>query len=166
MFRGYGSHTGGSGSNRGNSKGWYGLPSRVGITLQPLQVGSQVGRVLVAQVPIFLQRLVDDSLQLHRHFAVQPHRRGRALVQDGVKNGCRSVALEGQQPGGHFVEHGAEGKQVGTPVELFAQRLLWRHVRHCSQGRSRTGQVLFVDRERELRVARGAFLARRARHLS
>ena len=122
--------------------------------------------MLVAQVTILLQRLVDDSLQLHRHFAVQPHRRGRDLVQDGVKNGRRSVALEGQQPGGHFVEHGAEGKQVGTPVELFAQRLFRRHVRHCSQGRPRTGQVLFFHRERELRIARGAFWASRARHLS
>ena len=38
--------------------------SGVGITLQALQVGADVGGVLVAEVAVFLQRFVDDVFEL------------------------------------------------------------------------------------------------------
>ena len=40
--------------------------SRLCIPLQPLQVGSHVGGVLIAQIAIFLQRLVDDVVPVRR----------------------------------------------------------------------------------------------------
>ena len=52
----------------------------VGIALQALQVGSHVGRALVAQVAVFLQRLVDDVFQFQRQVGIQADRRNRGAI--------------------------------------------------------------------------------------
>ncbi len=49
--------------------------SRIGVALQPFQVGAHLGSALVAQVAIFLQQFQDDLFELHRHVGIQPHRR-------------------------------------------------------------------------------------------
>jgi hypothetical protein len=36
------------------------------VALQPLEVGSYVGRALVAEIAVFLQSLVDDAFQFRR----------------------------------------------------------------------------------------------------
>ena len=59
---------------------------------------------------------------------IQPHRSDGRAVQNGVEDQRRAVAAEGQRAGGHFVEHGPEGKQVGARVKFFAAHLLRRHV--------------------------------------
>src|SRR4029077_2677215 len=39
-------------------------PSGVGVPLKALQIGAHVGGMLVAQIPVLLQRLINDALQL------------------------------------------------------------------------------------------------------
>ena len=50
------------------------LASRIAIALQPLQIGAQFGSALVAQLAVFLQRLVDDALQFIGKLGIQTHR--------------------------------------------------------------------------------------------
>jgi hypothetical protein len=47
--------------------------ARVRFAFRPLQVGSYFGCTLIAQVAIFLQRLVDDAFQLSGNVRVQAH---------------------------------------------------------------------------------------------
>ena len=61
-------------------------PPRFGIPLQPLQVGAHVGGVLVAQVAVFLQRLVDDLFQLRRNITIETNRRGRIRIEDCLED--------------------------------------------------------------------------------
>jgi len=44
---------------------------------------------------------------------------------------------------GHLIEHGAEGEEIRAGVELFAARLLRRHIGHGSQSGARAGQVRY-----------------------
>ena len=53
--------------------------TRIGIALQPLQIRANIGGVLVAQLPVFLQRLVDDFFELWGKVGIQPHWRQLAL---------------------------------------------------------------------------------------
>src|SRR5260370_24367901 len=43
--------------------------SRFRVPLQPLQIGANVGSVLVTQISILPQRLLDDLFQLQRYFS-------------------------------------------------------------------------------------------------
>src|SRR6202023_4425983 len=72
-----------------------GRSSRIGIALEPLQIGAQVGRVLVAQVAIFFQSLVDDSFQLGWKVGVEPDGSSRSVKQDGLEDERRGIATEG-----------------------------------------------------------------------
>jgi len=45
--------------------------SAVGVALQALQVGTNVGGVLVAQVTVFLERLVDRVFEFRRQVGIQ-----------------------------------------------------------------------------------------------
>jgi len=47
-------------------------PARLRLALQTLQIGSHFGSHLVAQVPIFLESLVDNSLQFYRQSGFRP----------------------------------------------------------------------------------------------
>ena len=61
-------------------------PSRIALPLQPLQVRAQLRRHLVPHVAVFLQRLVQDSLELCGQARIQRHRRNRRVVQNLVEN--------------------------------------------------------------------------------
>jgi hypothetical protein len=58
----------------------------LGIPLEPLQIGANVRGVLVAQAPVFLQTLVDDSFQFGWHLGIQPHRSHGRTFQNGIKD--------------------------------------------------------------------------------
>jgi hypothetical protein len=53
------------------------------IPLQPLQAGAYLRRALIAQIPIFLEGLVNDFSQVRRSAWIQVSHRKRLLVQDG-----------------------------------------------------------------------------------
>ena len=123
---------------------WYAAP-RFRFPLQPLQVGAHLRGVLVAQVAIFLQRLVDDVFQLGRKVGIQPHRGNRVRDSESRRRSPPELSpRKGNVPGRHLVEHGAEREQIGARVQLFRPRLLRRHVGDRAQRRARTGQVLLV----------------------
>jgi len=111
------------------------------VALESLQVGAQFRGVLVADVTIFLQRLVDDAFQAVGNIGIQTHWRSWRPVQNGVEGGSRSVATEWQPSGGHFVEHHAEGEKIGAGVNVFAPNLLGRHVGDGAHRGPWTGEV-------------------------
>jgi TolB-like protein/tRNA A-37 threonylcarbamoyl transferase component Bud32 len=102
--------------------------ARIGIALQPLEIGAHVDGSLIAQLAILLQRLVDDAFQIFRQVRIDAHGRGRHLVQDRVKCRCGCGSAEGEHAGRHFVEHDTRGEEVRARIELLAERLLGGHV--------------------------------------
>src|ERR1022692_1895891 len=82
--------------------------ARFRIALQPLQLGTYFGGVLITEFTIFLQRTVDDVFQFGWYVGIQPHGRNRCAVQDRIENRCRTVPTEGQLPGGHLIENGSK----------------------------------------------------------
>ena len=102
--------------------------SAIGVAFQALQIGTNVGGVLVAKIAIFLQSLVDDIFQLLWKVGIEADRRDGSAVENGLEDQRRSVSAEGQCPGRHLIEHDAEREQIGASVEFFALSLLRRHV--------------------------------------
>ena len=101
--------------------------------------------MLVAQVPIFLERLVDDPFEFRRHGGIEPHRSDRRAIQNLIENLRRAASRKALLPGDHFVQHQAERKNVRPPVEVFRARLLGRHVRqraHRGAGRAQLQLLL------------------------
>ena len=131
----------------------------LGIPLQPLQIRSHVGCVLVPEVAVFLQGLIDDSLKIRRQVGIQSQRRDRGAVQDSLGNHRRRLAPKRQRARRHLVQHSTEGEQIAPPIQLFRPNLLRRHISHRTDHRARTGQMLGIHRFR-LRVESGD-LARR-----
>jgi hypothetical protein len=70
--------------------------ARVRFAFQPLQVGSYFGCTLMAQVAIFLQRLVDDAFQLSGNVRVQAHCRCGLGLQNRFEE-ARCCPAEGEQ---------------------------------------------------------------------
>ena len=120
-----------------------GGPAGVRVALQALQVGQQVGGGLVADAAVLLERLVDDAFQFGGQFRVQAPGRYRGPVQDGIEDDRGGSAGKRQAPCRHLVEDGAEGKEIGAGVKLFAPRLLGRHIGHCAESDPGAGQVFF-----------------------
>ena len=121
---------------------------RLGIPLQPLQVGSHFRRALVAQIAVFLQGLVDDVFQLGRNITIETNGRGWNRIEDCLEDDSRTFAMKGQNTCRHLVQHSAEGEQIAPRIQLFRPHLLRRHVRHGAHHRARTGQMLRLHRLR------------------
>src|ERR1019366_7706264 len=98
------------------------------VPFQPPQVAAYFSRALIAQLHILLQRLGNNLLQLEGHRRIQFDGWSRVAVKYALENNGGSVAFERNPPGGHFVEDGAQGEQIATPVEFFSASLLGRHI--------------------------------------
>ncbi len=75
----------------------------------------------------------------------------RLPVQNRVEHHRRRLALERLAPGGHLIEHQPEREKIGAGVELFAARLLRRHVVDRAEGHAGHRQ----DVARDPRLGRG-----------
>src|SRR5208283_3104809 len=64
---------------------WWQL-GRPCVALKPLQIGTEIRRVLIPEVSILLQTLQDDSLQFGGQVRIKPHRRDRCAIQNGLEN--------------------------------------------------------------------------------
>ena len=95
----------------------------VGVALQPLQVGSHLGGVLVAEGAIFLQGFTNDRVELRRNSRVLLTGQFRGLVEDGAIGRSVGISIERQAAAGHLVERHTEGKEVGAFVERFSRNL-------------------------------------------
>src|SRR6185503_3298774 len=93
------------------------------VAPKTLKVGFKVGGVLVAETGILLQSLVYDTFQLRRQIGIQAHRRSGRGVQNAIEDGGGSVSRKRRTAGAHFVQQGAKGKQIGSFVKRFSQRL-------------------------------------------
>jgi len=72
-----------------------------GAVFEPLQIGSDIGRRLIAQLPILLQRLRNDGADVGTD--------GRRLtIQDRIENRRRRRARKRPATGGELVNHRAE----------------------------------------------------------
>src|SRR5436309_15721483 len=67
------------------------------------EVSAQLGGALVTDVAIFLQRLIYDSFQLRRHFRIEPERRGRIFVENGINDRGAGVSTKRKRTGGGLV---------------------------------------------------------------
>src|SRR5438876_1193369 len=79
-----------------------GASPRIRVALESLQVGDQVGGVLVTHIAVLLERLVDNRLELRRDFGIQPYRRRRRLVENCAEDDRGSAAAERLAPRGHL----------------------------------------------------------------
>src|SRR5260370_42433386 len=96
----------------------------IGVALEALQVRAEVGRVLVAKVTVLFEGLVDDVFEAGRQIWIQPHRRKRRLVKNGIEHGCGGFPSKGKLSGGHLVKHETEIRKIGAAVPNPPQRLL------------------------------------------
>ena len=105
-------------------------PERFRVSLQPLQVGANFGRVLVAEVSIIFEAPIDDAHQLRGHIGV------------GAR-GCHmtAVVLATGRVRRHFMEHDAKREEVRPVVQRFGADLLRRHVRRRSHHTAYARQV-------------------------
>ena len=81
-----------------------------GPASQALEIGPQLGRVLIAELAVGLEAFRDDAFQLRRPLDAQPD------------------ARRGPRPCDHFIEDHAEAPDVGTVIDRLAAGLLRRHV--------------------------------------
>ena len=104
---------------------------------------------MVAQVAIFFHRFEDHLLEFGGQVVIQAHGRDWIFVQDGVKDCAGGFALERERAGDHFVEHDAEGEEVGARIEVFAENLLGRHVGDRAHGSAGAGELRGIHSDGE-----------------
>ena len=122
-----------------------GSSAGVEVALEPLQVGTELGGRLAAQVGILLERLVQDALQRDGQARIELLRRRGRGMQDPVEDERRCRGGKRSHPRRHLVQHDAEREQIRARVELFAPRLLRRHVQDRAHGAARARQVVFLE---------------------
>ncbi len=94
---------------------------RVRIALQPAQVGAHLGSALVAQIAILLERFVDHAVEFGGKHRIEPRRRHRRTIEDGIEDHRGRAALERQRSGGHLIEHGPEREEVAARIPCSAR---------------------------------------------
>lgn len=119
--------------------------ARVGVALDALQVGTQVGGALIAEVAILFESFGDDVGQFFGQVGIEANRRNRCAFEDGLEDERGSIPAKGQGAGGHFVENGAEGKEIGAGVEFLAGGLFGGHVGNRAQRGAGASEVFGVD---------------------
>jgi hypothetical protein len=97
--------------------------SRIGVPLQALELGANLQSVLVAEIPVFLQTLGDNALQLFWHFGLETKASNRTLVHDGVEDGSDRLTPERRNPCGHLIEHHPEREQIAPCIQRLSQYL-------------------------------------------
>ena len=75
---------------------------------------------------------MDDLLKVGGDFGIEDNRRHRRSIEDGRQNKRRGLAGKWSMPRDAFVEHDAQGEQIGSTIELIAGDLLRRHIRRSS----------------------------------
>src|SRR5437660_277858 len=117
---------------------------RFRFPFQPFEVGAHFRRYLVAQLAVFLQRLINDVFEFGWKVRVQPEYRKRLAIQNFVRDHARAFSAERQRAGSHLIQNCSEGEKIASSVQLFRTHLLRRHVSDRAevrmvQGRRRAG---------------------------
>ncbi len=96
---------------------------------QPRQLAEQVACGLPTVVRILGQARRHQTLRAQVRRAVAAWRAGRLEREDRRDQVRLRLGGEGARAGEHFVEHRAEGEQIGARIGFLASHLLGRHVR-------------------------------------
>jgi hypothetical protein len=134
--------------------------ARVGVALQAQEVRLELGRGLAAQVAVLLEGLREDPPELGRQRRHELGDGRRLPVEDRVEDDGRGLALEGQDAGGHLVEHGPEREEVRARVRQLAARLLRRHVGDGAHRGADARELVRLHRGGRLGVLRAGLRAR------
>jgi hypothetical protein len=105
-----------------------GVVPALDIALQPLEVGAELGAMLVPQPSILFEQLEHDLLQSLRNRAVQRARRHGRAIEHGIDGHGRRLPRKGPLSRQQLVQHETEGEEVRTAVERFAPELLRSHI--------------------------------------
>ena len=62
-------------------------------------------------------------------------------MKDGIEQRAGSAPGERKRTRGHFVQHSAKRKNVGSRIDILAQRLLGRHVCDRAERSARAGEM-------------------------
>jgi hypothetical protein len=84
---------------------------------------------------------VDEVFKFCWKFGIETERSGGSAIEDGFGDNTGSFTTKRESAGGHFVEHYAEGEEIGAGVEFLAADLLGRHVGDGAECRAWTGEV-------------------------
>ena len=126
------------------------------VALEVPQVHHEVAGRGVPAVPVLLQALADDALELRRHALARRPQLDRGGVADLVDRLGRGVPDEGQPARRQLVEDDAQAEEVGARVEVLAQGLLGAHVGHRAHHDPGLGprlrDLLAVERPRAVPV--------------
>jgi hypothetical protein len=125
--------------------------SRIGLALQPPEVGEDVGCARVAQIPILLDGVSNNSFELWRDGGVEQCGRLRRAIEDLIEDDRRRHAFERPPPGGHLVEHDPKREEIASRIHLLAARLFRRHVGDRPDGRPGTADRVILGRVRRRR---------------
>src|SRR5262249_28046623 len=121
---------------------------RFGLFCQHQQFGTQFCRALVAALPIFLKRAVNDALELCWYRRVTIAQRNRIRDSNSVFYYGSGLTGEGALSSRHLVQHETEGEDVGSGIQFLAAHLLGRHVPGSAHGRSSLGIKITAVRRR------------------
>ena len=80
---------------------------------------------------------------------------GGLAIENGFGDDRGGFSAEGEDAGGHFVEHDAEGEKIGAAVEFLAAQLLGRHVGHGADCGAGAGEIEAGGVGHGLRIAAG-----------
>jgi hypothetical protein len=118
---------------------------RFRLPLQSFEVGSHIRGTLIAQVAIFLQRLVNDPFEFGGQVRVQAHS-GRALsVQNCFEDHSRAFAPERHCTLCHLYSTVPKENKSLRASSSFAGGLLRRHIGDGAKCGAGTGEMLIVD---------------------
>ncbi len=92
-----------------------------------------------------------STKDLRRQVRIHSTRRQGRLVENRIENGNRAVSLKGQSARGQLVQDDPEAEEIAPSIHVSTERLLRRHVRHCSERCPRAGQILLGDARQQLR---------------
>src|SRR5438105_10893029 len=102
----------------------YTCAPRVGVALQPLQVGSHLCPALIAQIAVFLQSLVYDPFQFRWQVAIEANWGRWHRIEYCFEDDSRAFAMKGQCSRRHLIQYRAEGEQIGAGIEFLGAYLL------------------------------------------
>ena len=117
---------------------------RIRVALQAQQLRPHLSRALVAQLPVFLQRPVDDVLELGWNIGIHSRCRDGRTVENRIKDYSRAFAAERKHACRHFVQHHSERKKIGAGIERLGANLFRGHISHRAQHGSGPRQEQFL----------------------
>src|SRR5713101_1370737 len=100
-----------------------------------MQVERQVTSRLETLLGILFQAVKHDAIKRGRDLRIGGEQIGGIFLENGTRCVRGSRPLKGATARKHFVEHGAEGKNVGTRISRLSAHLFWRHITSRAQDR-------------------------------